>query len=147
MDFAVLAFMFVSGLGILTYLCLPKSEYRLIATLIFLAMAFSTFAVGIETLGKPKPIALEWREAQGDEVAGLIWDEENQLVYVWAMNGSTPVSYAFPWPKDQKEAEDLQDRWRNREESGDRLVLRGSEGGEDGDIAEVLAEEPPPPKD
>lgn len=147
MDFAILAFMFVSGLGILTYLCLPKSEFRMIATLTFLTMTVGTFVAGIETLGLPKPISLEWREFQGDDVAGMIWDEENRLVYVWAMRGSKPVSYAFPWPENPEEADDMQDRWRNREESGDRIVLSGSEGGEDGDIAEVLPEEPNPPKD
>lgn len=144
MDFAILAFMFVSGLGILTYLCLPRSEYRLIATLIFLAMTVSTFAVGVETLGKPKPIALEWREVQGADIAGMVWDEENQLVYVWAMTGGVPVSYAFPWPDNPDE---LQDSWRNREESGDRLVLSRTKGGKDGDIAEVIPEEPSPLKD
>ena len=147
MDFAILAFMFVSGLGILTYLCLPRSEYRLTATLIFLALTVSTFAAGIETLGRPKPIAFEWRDFEGADIAGMVWDEENQLVYVWAMNGSAPVSYAFPWPKDQKETDALQDRWRNRGKSGDRIVLSGSEGGEDGDIAEVVPEEPNPAKD
>lgn len=147
MEFATLAFVFVSGLGILTYLCLPRSEYRLTATLIFLAMTVCTFAVGMEMLGRPKPIAFEWREFEGAEVAGMVWDETNQLVYVWAMNGGAPVSYAFPWPADQQETDKLQDSWRKHRDTGDRIVLSGTEGGEDGDIAEVVPEEPNPPKD
>lgn len=147
MEFAILAFMFVTGLGILTYLCLPRSEYRLTATLIFLTLTVGTFAVGVETLGRPKPISFEWRDFEGAEVAGMVWDEENQLVYVWAMNGSAPVSYAFPWPKDQKETDELQDSWRRHRDTGDRIVLSGSEGGEDGDIAEVVPEEPSPAKE
>ena len=147
MDFAILAFIFVTGLAVWTYLCLPRARYRILSTLIFLAMSIGTFAAGVEMLGKPKSIALEWRELAGMEIAGIIWNENEQVVYIWASGGGAPVAYSFPWPSDQKEADELQDIWRQREQSGDKLYLTGNLGGEDGDIAEVIAEEPLPPKD
>ena len=147
MDFAVAAFVLTVGLAAWTYLCLPRAKYRIISTLIFLAMSVGIFVAGVEMLGKPKSIALEWRDLAGMEIAGIIWNENEQAVYIWASDGGAPVAYSFPWPSDQKEAEELQDLWRQREQSGDRLLLTGNLGGEDGDIAEVIAEEPLPPKD
>ena len=110
-------------------------------------MSVGIFVAGVEMLGKPKSIALEWRDLAGMEIAGIIWNENEQAVYIWASDGGAPVAYSFPWPSDQKEAEELQDLWRQREQSGDRLLLTGNLGGEDGDIATVIAEEPLPPKD
>ena len=147
MDFAVIAFVLTVGLAAWTYLCLPRAKYRVISTLIFLAMSVGIFVAGVEMLGKPKSITLEWRDLAGMEIAGIIWNENEQAVYIWASDGGAPVAYSFPWPSDQKEADELQDLWRQREATGDRLLLTGNLGGEDGDIAEVIAEDPLPPKD
>ena len=147
MDFAVAAFVLTVGLAAWTYLCLPRAKYRIISTLIFLAMSVGIFVAGVEMLGKPKSIALEWRDLAGMEIAGIIWNENEQAVYIWASDGGAPVAYSFPWPSDQKQVDELQDLWRQREATGDRLLLTGNLGGEDGDIAEVIAEERLPPKD
>ena len=147
MDFAVIAFVLTVGLAAWTYFCLPHARYRVISTLIFITMSMGTFIAGVEMLGKPKSIALEWRDLAGMEIAGIIWNENEQAVYIWASDGGAPVAYSFPWPSDQKDVDELQDLWRQHEQSGDRLLLTGNLGGEDGDIAEVIAEEPLPSKD
>ncbi len=146
MQFAIYGFMFTVGLAALTFICLPDSKHRLVATTIFLAMAICAFVVGVETLGKPKPVSLEWRSFEGAEVAGMIWDERNHLVYVWASTNGVPVSYAFPWPGSQQEVDAMQDQFRQAGATGDKLLLTGSLGGEDGEIAEVIQEAPLPPK-
>lgn len=147
MEFAILAFMFTFGLAVWTYLCLPRAKFRILSTLIFLAMSAAAFVAGVEMLGKPKSILLEWRDLQGMEIAGIVWNEEQRAVYVWATDGGAPIAYSFPWPSDQKEADELQDIWRRRGDTGDTLLLTGNLGGEDGDIAEIVPEEPSPAKE
>ncbi len=141
MHYASLAFGIVFALGTLTYFCLGRSRFPVIATAIFAILTGGAFATVIESAGQPKPLALEWRNVLDAPLVGLSWDEGRRLVWVWIMRDSQPVAYQLPWPKDKKVMGQLQDKWRRRGVTGDEFELSM-----DGDVAKVVPPKPNPEK-
>jgi len=134
--FAVLAFAIVFALGVFTWVCLPGAGRRILATGAFVSLAICTFAGAVESTGQPKPILLEWRNIADAEIVGLAWDESRHIVWLWIMNGDSPMAYVLPWPEDKAKFGQLQDRWRRRGSSGDEFAFDAQ-----GDVAKVT-----PPK-
>ena len=130
---------YVAALGTFTYFCIPKGRWRGAGTAAFILLGSSAFAMSFESVGQPKPVEIEWRKMAGAKVVGFYPNEEAQVVYLWVMRDGVPVSYARPWPED---AEQLQDQWRKRRDTGDEFFLPD----DDSKTAEVRSEPQPPPK-
>lgn len=134
--FATLAFAIVAALGVFTWICLPSAGRRIIATGAFVSLAICAFAAAVESTGQPKPVLLEWRDIDNSPVVGMSWDEGRQIVWLWLMQGDTPVAYVLPWPEDRQKFGQLQDRWRRRGSTGDEFQYNAN-----GEVAKVA-----PPK-
>lgn len=141
MNFIVQVFAFVALLGAFTYLAVPKSWHRGIATVLFIAMAGGAFALSFEAAGQPKPIEIEWRQMATLPVVAFVPDEESKTVYLWIIRDGVPVAYAYPWPSDQR-VEEMQDAWRNKDQTGDEFYIVDDKD----KIAERRAPEQMPPK-
>lgn len=134
--YAGMAFCIVLPLGLFVWICLDKDFPRVLAVLFFVLLSVGTFAGNIESIGQPKPLALEWRNVLDAPLVGLSWDEGRRLVWVWVQTGDQPVAYVMPWPADKQVMGQLQDKWRRRGATGDEFKLSM-----DGDVAKVV-----PPK-
>ena len=130
---------FVAALGAFTYFVIPKGRYRGLGTGVFILLAGGAFAMTFESVGRPKPVEIEWRKMSGARVVGFHANEEAQVVYLWVMRDGVPVSYERPWPED---AEEMQDAWRKRRDTGDEFFLPDDTS----KTAEVRHEPQPPPK-
>ena len=141
---AVLALIAVIWLGALTYLCIPSSRWRIVATAVYASLAAGIFGLGIETMGTVKPLALEWRQVVGLPIVGIAVNEPERRVYIWAMRGSEPVAYAIPWPAGGADAvADIIGRWSDREQTGEAFFMTDNAD----DVADVEAPPALPPKD
>lgn len=142
LHFAALAFAAILAMGALTWLCLPGTRHKLLATFAFITLTALAFVAVIESAGQPRPLLLEWRDLDGAPLIGFTWNEQKREVYVWIMRDGSPVAYALPWPADQRAMGELQDRWRRKGASGEEFEFTA-----DGDIARVTKPEPMPPKE
>lgn len=141
---AVLAFIALIWLGALTYLCIPSSRWRIVATAVYASLAVGIFGLGVETMGTVKPIDLEWRQVVGLPIVGLAVNERERRVYIWAMRGPEPVAYAIPWPAGGADAvADIMGRWGDREQSGEAFFMTDNAD----EVAEVATPAPLPPKE
>jgi hypothetical protein len=140
--FGALAFLFVLATGVFVWVCLKGTGRRAIATGVFTLLTLGAFAAGVESTGQPRPIQLEWRDVSQAEMIGLAWDEDQHVVWVWLREGGAPRAYVLPWPKDQKQFGELQDKWRRRGSTGDEFKYDA-----DGDVARVVKAKPMPPKE
>ncbi len=131
---------FVAALGAFTYFIIPKGRYRSLGTVVFILLAGGAFALSFEASGQPKPIEIEWRKMSGARVIGFVPNEADKVIYLWVMRDGVPISYSRPWTED---VEEMQDEWRNREESGNEFYLPDDES----EIAEIRREPQPPPKE
>lgn len=144
MHYAVVAFIFTSGLAVFTYGCLPRSRSRFWLTAVFLVMVAASFLGGVEILGKPKPMAMEWRSMVGLPIEGFTYNEATHVVFIWAMRDGSPVAYALPWPSD-KDVADAEREWRQREQTGDNFTTGNPSDGEP--IFRIVAPPPLPTKE
>jgi hypothetical protein len=140
MTFIAYVAAFVAVLGAFTYLCVPKSWHKGIATAVFVMLAGGAFALSFETAGQPKPLEIEWRQMASLPIIGFVPNQEKRLVYLWVMRDGVPVSYAYPWSEG---VESMQDAWRAREQSGDEFYLVDDPS----EIAEVRRPPPQAPKE
>lgn len=139
--FAILALCVVLAMGVFIWLCLPGASRRVIATGAFAALTICAFAASVESTGQPKPLSLEWRDIANAEIVGLTWNEDEQLVWVWAMRDGEPISYVMPWPENKKQMGELQSKWRRKGSTGDEFDLSM-----EGDVAKVRPAKPMPQK-
>jgi len=94
----------------------------LFTTLLFLPLAYGAM---VHLLSKPKPVHLEWWQANAAEAAVLGSSmREGQGIYLWLQMGDLvePRSYVLPW--DQELAQQLQDALREAEENGSGVQMR-----------------------
>lgn len=124
MEFQAYIIAFVAALGAFTYLCAPKSWHRGAATLVFIGLSGSAFALAFESAGQPKPVTTEWRDMTNLPVIGFLKNEEAKVIYYWVVRDGVPVSYVYPWPKD---AEGLEDMWRARGQFEGLFLTNGDE--------------------
>lgn len=140
--YPLIAFLAVAAMAALTYVSLPLGRHRVLATAIFLTLSAGAFAGGIEMLGGPRPVSLEWRDMKGLAVVGISPNEKKHQVYVWAMRDEIPVAYIYPWPDKGSELSDLLDHWRRRQQTGEQFFLTGDMQ----KVAKVVAPQPLPDK-
>lgn len=95
----------------------------LAAAACFLPLAYGGFA---ELLGRPKPLALEWKRSDlGDAAVLGARLDEGEAIYLWLglEQLPEPLSYVLPWDEDL--AKQLHAAQRQAEEQGTDLRMRG----------------------
>ena len=94
------ALLFALLLGAFVFLVLPRgrSWQRAASATLFVVLIGLAYAGSAELLGRPKPLRLEWRDAQKAQVLGSSM-RENEAIYVWLQfgDGSEPRAYRLPW--------------------------------------------------
>ena len=89
---------------------------------LFLPIAYAGFA---QLLALPKPVALEWWQANAEEATVLAASlREDEAIYVWLQLRDVPEprAYALPWHRDL--AEQLQAAQREAEEAQTQVQMR-----------------------
>jgi hypothetical protein len=91
-------------------------------TALFLPMAYAGFS---QLLALPKPVGLEWWQANAEEATVLAASlREDEAIYLWLQLKDVPEprAYALPWHRDL--AEQLQAAQREAEESQTQVQMR-----------------------
>jgi hypothetical protein len=96
----VSAVIFALVLGGFVFLVLPRAGLarRSASVGLFVALIAVVYGGGLELLGRPKPLRLEWRDAAEAKVLSAA-PVENVAIYVWlSLPGSAePRAYVLPW--------------------------------------------------
>jgi hypothetical protein len=94
------AAIFALLLGAFIFAILPRAGLarRSVSVGLFVVLIAIVYGGGIELLGRPKPLRLEWRDAAEAKVLSAA-PVENEAIYVWlSMPGSAePRAYVLPW--------------------------------------------------
>jgi hypothetical protein len=94
------AVIFALLLGAFIFAILPRAGLarRSVSVGLFVVLIAIVYGGGIELLGRPKPLRLEWRDAAEAKVLSAA-PVENEAIYVWlSMPGSPePRAYVLPW--------------------------------------------------
>jgi len=129
--------MIVSGLafalvlGAFIFMVLPQARLwqRTASAALFVVLVAVVYAGSAELLGRPKPMRLEWRDAQHAQVLGASM-RENEAIYVWLkVDGqSEPRSYRLPWSI--QAAQQLQTAMQEGEANGTgvQMTMTGDNG-------------------
>lgn len=91
-------------------------------TALFLPMTYASFA---QLLALPKPVGLEWWQANAQEATVLAASlREDEAIYLWLQLKDVPEprAYSLPWQRDL--AEQLQAAQREAEESQTQVQMR-----------------------
>jgi hypothetical protein len=91
-------------------------------TALFLPTAYAGFA---QLLALPKPVGLEWFQANAQEATVLAASlREDEAIYLWLQlkDVAEPRAYALPWHRDL--AEQLQAAQREAQESQTQVQMR-----------------------
>jgi hypothetical protein len=91
-------------------------------TTLFLPTAYAGFA---QLLALPKPVGLEWFQANAQEATVLAASlREDEAIYLWLQlkDVAEPRAYALPWHRDL--AEQLQAAQREAQESQTQVQMR-----------------------
>jgi hypothetical protein len=96
----IAAVIFALLLGAFIFAILPRAGLarRSVSVGLFVVLIAIVYGGGIELLGRPKPLRLEWRNAGEAKVLSAT-PVENEAIYVWlSMPGSSePRAYVLPW--------------------------------------------------
>jgi hypothetical protein len=90
--------------------------------ILFVPISYASFA---SLLSKPKPVSLEWAQANAQEASVLGASiREGEAIYVWLQvpGLDEPRAYTLPWNRDV--AQQLQEARRKAEEQGTGLSMR-----------------------
>jgi len=129
--------MIVSGLafalvlGAFIFMVLPQARLwqRTASAALFVVLVAVVYAGSAELLGRPKPMRLEWRDAQHAQVLGASM-RENEAIYVWLQvdGQSEPRSYRLPWSI--QAAQQLQTAMEEGEANGTgvQMTMTGDNG-------------------
>jgi hypothetical protein len=94
------AVVFAALLGAFIFGVLPRAGLarRALSAGMFVALIALVYGGGIELLGRPKPLRLEWRPSAEAKVLSAV-PIENEAIYLWlAVPGaSEPRAYVLPW--------------------------------------------------
>jgi hypothetical protein len=94
------ALAFALLLGMFIFAVLPRGRLwqRTLSAGLFVVLVVVVYGGSAELLGRPKPMRLEWRDAQHAKVLGSSL-RENDAIYLWLQfdNGSEPRAYRLPW--------------------------------------------------
>jgi len=128
------ALLFAVLLGGFIFLVLPRGRpwQRTASATLFAVLVVVVYAGSAELLGRPKPLRLEWRDAQKAQVLGSSM-RENDAIYVWLQfgDGSEPRAYRLPWS--MQTAQELQTATQEGEasESGVQMSMSSADSGLD----------------
>ncbi len=127
-------------LGAFIFVILPHAGVarRALSVGIFVMLIAVVYIGASELLGRPKPLALEWRDVAKAQVLSAV-PVENEAIYVWlTMPGSPePRAYVLPWS--QSAAQQLQDAMGKAEADGTAVEMAmPSDGGLDDARTDVL---------
>jgi hypothetical protein len=129
--------MIVSGLafalllGAFIFMVLPQARLwqRTASAALFVVLVAVVYGGSAELLGRPKPMRLEWRDAQHAQVLGASM-RENEAIYVWlqAEGQSEPRAYRLPWSI--QAAQQLQTAMQEGEANGTgvQMTMTGDNG-------------------
>ncbi|KAA3451606.1 hypothetical protein C7I87_06225 [Mesorhizobium sp. SARCC-RB16n] len=106
-------------LGAFIFAILPHAGIarRTLSVGIFLALITVVYVGASELLGRPKPLALEWRDTATAQVVGAV-PIENEAIYVWLTTAGSPELRAYVLPWSQQAAQQLQDAMGKAEADG-----------------------------
>ena len=94
------AIVFAFLLGAFIFSILPSAGLarRVLSVSLFVALIAVVYSGGLELLGRPKPLRLEWRDASAAQVLGSL-PVEGQSIYVWLKLPGVvePRAYTLPW--------------------------------------------------
>jgi hypothetical protein len=98
------AVVFAALLGAFIFGVLPHGGLarRALSAGMFVALIALVYGGGIELLGRPKPLRLEWRPAAEAKVLSAV-PIENEAIYLWLDLPGTaePRAYVLPWSLQQ----------------------------------------------
>ena len=129
--------MIVSGLafalllGAFIFMVLPQGRVwqRTASAALFAVLVVVVYAGSAELLGRPKPMRLEWRDAQHAQVLGASM-RENEAIYLWLQfdGQSEPRAYRLPWSI--QAAQQLQTAMQEGEANGTgaQMTMTGDNG-------------------
>ncbi|MGH6962753.1 MAG: hypothetical protein ACREE7_19925 [Dongiaceae bacterium] len=113
------AIVFALLLGVFIFRLLPRAAVwqRQVAVGVFVLLVAVVYGGGIEMLGRPKPLRLEWRDPGDAKVLSAV-PVENDAIYLWlSMPGVIePRAYVLPWSLEQ--AQQLQQAMGEAEANG-----------------------------
>jgi hypothetical protein len=96
----VSAIVFALVLGAFIFLVLPRAGLarRTASVGLFVALIAVVYGGGLELLGRPKPLRLEWRDAAEAQVVSAV-PVEGKAIYIWLTTAGSPEprSYVLPW--------------------------------------------------
>jgi len=125
------ALLFALLLGVFIFLVLPQGRLwqRTAAATLFVVLVAVVYGGSAELLGRPKPLGLEWRDAQQAQVLGSSM-RENDAIYLWLQfdDGSEPRAYRLPWSIEA--AQQLQTATQEGEANGTgvQMTMTGETG-------------------
>jgi hypothetical protein len=94
------AIIFALVLGAFIFCILPRAgrARRTLSVGLFMALIAAVYGGGVELLGRPKPLRLEWRHAADTQLVSAL-PVENEGIYVWLTTPDSPEprAYALPW--------------------------------------------------
>ncbi|MGE0116495.1 MAG: hypothetical protein AB7S71_05810 [Dongiaceae bacterium] len=127
------AALFALLLGVFVFGVLPRAglAQRALSAALFVLLVAVVYGGGIELLGRPKPLRLEWRDAVEARVLGAV-PVENEAIYLWLdLPGSAaPRAYVLPWSL--QAAQQLQAAASQAEASGTAVRMTMPPDGEAG---------------
>jgi len=125
------ALVFALLLGTFIFLVLPRGRLwqRTASASLFAVLVVVVYAGAAELLGRPKPLRLEWRNAEHAQVLGSSM-RENEAIYLWLQfdDGSEPRAYRLPWS--MQAAQQLQTATQEGEANGTgvQMTMTGEVG-------------------
>lgn len=104
------AIVFALLLGAFVFLILPRAGLarRTLSVGLFVVLIAVVYGGGIDLLGRPKPLRLEWRDPADAQVLSAL-PVENEAIYVWLVMPGSPEPRAYVLPWSVQVAQQLQD--------------------------------------
>ena len=113
------AIVFALLLGAFVFLILPRAgtARRTLSVGIFVILIAVVYGGGVELLGRPKPLRLEWRDAADAQVLSAV-PVENEGIFIWLVTPDSfePRAYVLPWSL--QAAQQLQEALSQAEANG-----------------------------
>jgi hypothetical protein len=119
------AFAFALLLGAFIFLVLPRGRpwQRTASASLFVVLVAIVFGGAAEILGRPKPLRMEWRDAQQAKVLASSIRENDWLQFD---DGTEPRAYRLPWSI--QAAQQLQTATREGEANGTGVQMTMTAG-------------------
>jgi hypothetical protein len=121
----VSAIVFALVLGTFIFLILPRAGLarRALSVGLFVVLIAVVYGGGIELLGRPKPLRLEWRDAAGAQVVSAV-PIEGEAIYIWLRMRDAPEPRAYVLPWSIEAAQQLQTALSEAEANGTSVQMK-----------------------